>query len=89
MYLADLLFSSRRLHFSREQMWAILEFARATGGQNIPRLSALQKIQEKLKARVGDPTHRHVSPGGTTFYLNKISETLKQVCDDSTLQTPK
>ncbi|KAG8711711.1 hypothetical protein FRC11_002079, partial [Ceratobasidium sp. 423] len=78
MYLADLLFSSRRLHFSREQMWAILEFARATGGQNIPRLSTLQKTQEKLKARVGDPTHRHVSPSGTAFHLNKISETLKQ-----------
>ncbi|CUA75716.1 Dynein heavy chain, cytoplasmic [Rhizoctonia solani] len=78
MYLADLLFSSRRLSFSREQMWAILEFARATGGQNIPTLSALRKTQDKLKARVGDPTHRHVSPNGTAFHLNKISETLKQ-----------
>ncbi|CCO37924.1 hypothetical protein BN14_12084 [Rhizoctonia solani AG-1 IB] len=78
MYLADLLFSSRRLHFSREQMRAILEFARATGGQNIPSFSGLQKTQEKLKARVGDPTHRHVSPSGTTFHLNEILETLKQ-----------
>ncbi|GAB1518685.1 hypothetical protein RhiTH_001749 [Rhizoctonia solani] len=78
MYLADLLFSSRRLNFSREQMWAILEFARATGGQNIPTLSALRKTQDKLKARVGNPTHRHVSPSGTAFHLNKISETLKQ-----------
>ncbi|CAE6538113.1 unnamed protein product [Rhizoctonia solani] len=78
MYLADIMFNSRRLHFSREQMRVILEFARATGGRNIPRFSALQKAQEKLKARVGDPTHRHVAPGSTVFHLNKISEMLKQ-----------
>ncbi|KAF8672561.1 hypothetical protein RHS04_07769 [Rhizoctonia solani] len=50
MFLADILFSLRRLHFSREQMQAILKFARATGGQNIPCLSTLQRAQEKLKA---------------------------------------
>ncbi|KAF8694557.1 hypothetical protein RHS03_08166, partial [Rhizoctonia solani] len=77
MFLADILFSSRRLHFSREQMRAILKFARATGGQNIPRLSTLQRAQEKLKARMGNPTHWHVAPGGSVFHLNKIAETLK------------
>ncbi|KAF8675172.1 hypothetical protein RHS04_06755 [Rhizoctonia solani] len=57
MYLADLLFSSRQLNFSCKQMWAILEFAQATGGQNIPTLLALWKTQDKLKAQVGNPTH--------------------------------
>ena len=88
MYLADIISSSRRLNFSREQMRVILEFARATGGQNIPRHSTLQKTQEKLKSQVGDPTYRYVAPSGTVFHLNKISEALKQVHSHPTFQTP-
>lgn len=67
MYLADILFSSRRLSFSRSQMLAVLEFARECGGIDIPTLSALQKTQQQLKSCIGDPTERHVSPTGTVF----------------------
>jgi hypothetical protein len=79
MYLADMLFSSRRLNFSRPQMLAVLEFARQCGGEDVPSLSALQTLQEQLKSRIGNPEQRHVSRGGTVYYVNKISESLKQV----------
>lgn len=79
MYLADILFNSRRLNFSRPQMRAVLEFARQSGAKNVPSLSALQKLQRHLSSCLGNPEERHVSPGGTVFYVNKIAESLKQV----------
>ncbi|KAG9080623.1 hypothetical protein FRC06_006335 [Ceratobasidium sp. 370] len=53
-------------------------FARQTQGETIPTYYALRKFQKSLKLRVGDPSKRYVSPFGTVYYVNKISEGLKQ-----------
>jgi hypothetical protein len=79
MYLADTLCNSRRVHFGRRHIEAMLEFARETQGETIPSYSALRKFQKKLKSRVGDPSKRYVSSTGTVYHVNEIAEGLKQV----------
>ncbi|QRV96781.1 microtubule-actin cross-linking factor 1 [Ceratobasidium sp. AG-Ba] len=56
----------------------MLEFARQTQGEKIPTYYGLQKFQKLLKSRVGDPSKRYASPFGSVYYVNKISEALKQ-----------
>ncbi|KAG9089001.1 hypothetical protein FRC06_001747, partial [Ceratobasidium sp. 370] len=76
--LADVICNSRRVHFGRRHIEIMLEFARQTQGETIPTYYALRKFQKSLKSRVGDPSKRYVSPFGTVYYVNKISEGLKQ-----------
>ncbi|KAG8781669.1 hypothetical protein FRC12_021639 [Ceratobasidium sp. 428] len=78
MYLADTLCHSRRIHFGRTHIKAALEFARLTGGEDIPTYDALRNFQKSLKARMGDPTKKYVSSQGTIFHVNEISESIKQ-----------
>ncbi|KAG9122457.1 hypothetical protein FRC07_001140 [Ceratobasidium sp. 392] len=78
MYLADLICHSRRVHFGRTHIRAILEYARQTQGEKIPSYHALRKFQKLLKARVGDPTQRCVSSQDTVYYVNDVSEGVKQ-----------
>ncbi|KAG9075324.1 hypothetical protein FRC06_010151 [Ceratobasidium sp. 370] len=79
MYLADVLCHSRRVHFGRTHVKALLEYARETRGETIPSYHALRKFQKSLKECMGDPSKRHVSSGGTVYYVNEISEAVKQV----------
>lgn len=79
MYLADALSNSRHVHFGRRHMEAALEFARQTQGDSIPSYYALRKFQKTLKTRMGDPSQRCQSSRGTVYYVNSISEGLKQV----------
>ncbi|KAG9080577.1 hypothetical protein FRC06_006397 [Ceratobasidium sp. 370] len=76
--LADAICNSRRVHFGRRHIEIMLEFVRQTQGETIPMYYALRKFQKSLKSRVGDPSKRYVSPFGTVYYVNKISEGLKQ-----------
>lgn len=78
MYLADMLSHSRRTHFGRRHMQAVLEFARETRGKDVPSYKELRRFQEDLKSRVGNPTQRHTSSTGTVYYVNQIAESLKQ-----------
>lgn len=80
MFLADLLYNSRRTHFTRRQFRAVLEFARQCEGSTVPSFAALKKFQASLKSRLGNPTKRVVSSGGTVYYVNQVSESLRQVC---------
>ncbi|KAG8731269.1 hypothetical protein FRC12_019810 [Ceratobasidium sp. 428] len=78
MYLADTLCHSRRIHFGRTHIKAVLEFARLTRGEDIPTYDALRKFQKSLKARMGDLTKKYVSSRGTVFHVNKVLESLRQ-----------
>ncbi|KAG8703439.1 hypothetical protein FRC08_002841 [Ceratobasidium sp. 394] len=78
MYLADALCHSRRVHFGRTHIKALLEYARETQGEKIPSYDTLRKFQRSLKARIGDPSKRYVSSQGTVYHINEISEGLKQ-----------
>ncbi|KAF8601803.1 hypothetical protein BDV93DRAFT_424174, partial [Ceratobasidium sp. AG-I] len=78
MYLADALSHSRHVHFGRRHMEAALEFARQTQDDSIPSYYALRKFQKSLKTRMGDPSKRYESSQGTIYYVNSISEGLKQ-----------
>ncbi|KAG9083934.1 hypothetical protein FRC06_004310, partial [Ceratobasidium sp. 370] len=78
MYLANLLSHSRRVHFGRTHMKGLLEYARETQGEKIPSYHALRAFQKTLKERMGDTSKRHVSSGGTVYYVNQISDSLKQ-----------
>ncbi|KAG9122228.1 hypothetical protein FRC07_001489 [Ceratobasidium sp. 392] len=78
MYLAETICSSRRVHFGRRHVEIMLEYARQTQGEPIPSYYALREFRKSLKSRIGDPSKRYVSPGGTVFYVNEISEGIKQ-----------
>ncbi|KAF8599821.1 hypothetical protein BDV93DRAFT_448715 [Ceratobasidium sp. AG-I] len=78
MYLADIITNSQRVQFSRRHLEILLEYARQTGGKDIPTVSALKKAQKAIKSRIGDSTQRKVSASGTVYYLNTISNSLKQ-----------
>ncbi|KAG8759812.1 hypothetical protein FRC11_001359 [Ceratobasidium sp. 423] len=78
MFLADELVNTPRLKFSRPQIQAVLAFARATGGQNIPSYRTLRRAQAKMRNILGNPTVRKVSCVGNVFYMNRITSGLAQ-----------
>lgn len=79
MYLADLLCNSRRIHFGRRHIQAVLEFARETQGKEIPSYKELRRFQAALMEHVSNPTQQYQSPNGTVFYVNEIANSLKHV----------
>ncbi|CUA75357.1 putative membrane protein ycf78 [Rhizoctonia solani] len=71
MFLADILFTANRLEFSRKQAKAILAFARATGGKDVPTLSGLASTRKRMLEVTGNPTTRYESDTGHIFYVNE------------------
>ncbi|KAG9090807.1 hypothetical protein FRC06_000869, partial [Ceratobasidium sp. 370] len=74
----DLLCHSRRVHFGRTHIKAVLEFARETQGEKIPSYHALRNFQKSLTERIGNPSKRCVSSQGTVYYINQISKAVRQ-----------
>ncbi|GJJ13679.1 hypothetical protein Clacol_007935 [Clathrus columnatus] len=72
MFLADLLFNSRELWFSQIQKSALLKYAHDVGGKDVPSLSTLEKLQEKLSKSFGKPTLEKKTRNHSIYYINDI-----------------
>lgn len=70
--------------FSRAQKQAVFEWGTELGAKDVPSLSALGKAQSALKAELGDPTIRQVSPQGNIFYINDPKNAVAKVCHYNT-----
>ncbi|KAG9091071.1 hypothetical protein FRC06_000726 [Ceratobasidium sp. 370] len=78
IFLADLITNSKHLKFSRRQTYALLAYARETGGRDIPSYKTLRKTQKKLRTLLGDLTVHKVSSVGNVYYLNRVTAGLAQ-----------
>ena len=68
----DILFSSPRLRFSREQQEAVLAWGRELGARDVPTLYAVEKFQSLALEAVGNPTKRVQAESGNVFYINSL-----------------
>ena len=76
----DILFSSPRLRFSREQQEAILAWGRNLGAKEVPTLYAVEKFQKTALDMMGNPTERVRAESGNIFYMNSVLHALARVC---------
>ncbi|KAG8719108.1 hypothetical protein FRC11_003422 [Ceratobasidium sp. 423] len=72
----DLIFTANRLEFSRKQAKLVLAFAHATGGKDVPTLSALKNTWKQMLELTGNPTTRYESDTGHIFYVNEVTSAL-------------
>ncbi|KAH9927295.1 uncharacterized protein B0H18DRAFT_907557, partial [Fomitopsis serialis] len=72
MMKTDILFSSPRLRFSREQQEAILAWGRGLGAKDVPSLYAVEKFQKAALDTVGDPTVKVRAESGNLLYMNSL-----------------
>lgn len=75
-----MLFSSPRLRFSNAQKQAVLDWARQLGARNVPSIYQLEKMAERIRKLVGDPTTKVTSPTGNIFFINDIGKAIAKVC---------
>ena len=75
----DILFSSPRLHFSRAQQEAVLDWAKELGAHDVPSLYALEKFQEEALKSIGDPTVKVETGTGNILYMNDPMKLLERV----------
>ncbi|KAL0567444.1 hypothetical protein V5O48_014549 [Marasmius crinis-equi] len=77
MFLTHLLFNGNsRLRYSESQKKAILSWGKSLGAREVPALSALKRVQDKIQDMVASPTEKVVSSSGTVFYINEIGHAI-------------
>lgn len=79
MFLTDLLFNSPHLHFSKAQKKAVLRWATDLGATEVPSLTALEVLQNKLAEQMGQPTVEKKTREGDIYYLNNIHSSISKV----------
>lgn len=75
----DILFSSPRLRFSREQQEAVLAWGRELGARDVPTLYSIEKFQSAALKSIGDPTRRVQADSGNVFYINSLVQAMARV----------
>ncbi|KZS86342.1 hypothetical protein SISNIDRAFT_421047 [Sistotremastrum niveocremeum HHB9708] len=78
MLVSDILFNAPRMRYSREQRLGNIEWARALGAKP-PTSHSLEKFQDQMLERVGDPTRKITSRSGNVFYMNSVMESIRKV----------
>ncbi|KAH9920588.1 uncharacterized protein B0H18DRAFT_936500 [Fomitopsis serialis] len=78
MMKTDILFSSPRMRFSRQQKEAILAWGKSLGAKDVPSLHRVDKFQDEALAAVGNPTAKVKTDSGNIFYTNKIAAALSK-----------
>ncbi|EPS97810.1 hypothetical protein FOMPIDRAFT_1031788 [Fomitopsis schrenkii] len=76
MMKTDILFSSPRLRFSREQQEAVLAWGRELGARDVPTLYSIEKFQSAALKSIGDPTRRVQADSGNVFYINSLVQAM-------------
>ena len=64
-------------------MDAVLRWAKALHAQDVPTKYALDKAQQDLAKRIGNPTERVTGTYGNIFYINNIAHTIAKVSINS------
>ena len=77
LFLLDLLDSLPRLRLSDSQFEAILFVMKQVGGQNVPSLKTLRRLQQRLRS-MSVPTAKIQTGQGNIFHINDIA---KQIAD--------
>ena len=80
MFLTDLLFASPRLRFSVAQKSAILKWAKDLHAPDVPTLSGLKTVRQRIGKLVEDVTEKVTSAAGNIFYLNDVGKAIAKVC---------
>ena len=79
MFLTDLLFASPRLRFSEAQKSAILKWGKDLHAPDVPTLSGLKSVRQRIEGLVGDVTEKVTSVAGNIFYLNNVGKAIAKV----------
>lgn len=79
MFLTDLLFASPHLRFSEAQKSAVLKWAKDMRALDVPTLSGLKGVRQRIEQLVGDATEKVTSAAGNIFYLNDVGKAIAKV----------
>lgn len=79
MFLLDMLDNLPRLRLSDSQMRTILWVMKELGTRDIPSLSTLRRVQEKLRKDTAVQTTQYKSSESNIFYTNDIASQIAQV----------
>ena len=79
MFLTDLLFASPHLRFSEAQKSAILKWGKDLRAPDVPTLSGLKSVRQRIEGLVGDVTEKVTSAAGNIFYLNDVGKAIAKV----------